>query len=211
MKVVKGEKSKISFIKSQLQFPQSIYNFPKWDLVIELIKELDTSSPVLDIGFGYPFLEEFIGKDYKIYGIDTNLDSLSGLNTERYGYGNIEDSIPFRDKCFDGVIMLELIEHITNVKTAFSEIKRVLKPHGIIIITTPNYSFPFNLFWNIAEATYFRLFAKGYNHMEEHHINKYNHRRLVLELSMHFENVDITAFSFGLGLIAVCTEVKNEQ
>lgn len=195
---------KLSFLKSQLTFPQSIYNRPKWELVLKHIKSLHSGAAVLDIGFGYPFLDGFIGQDYNIYGIDVESDSLRGLNPERYKYGNIEEKIPFEDKFFDGVVMLELIEHFTNLSMAFSEIQRVLKPQGIIIMSTPNYSLLPGIFWATVEATYFRLFAKGYSNIEEHHINKYSRQRLSSDLAQYFDSFKVSTFSFGLGLFAVC-------
>jgi SAM-dependent methyltransferase len=195
---------KLSFLKSQLTFPQSIYNKPKWKLVLKHIKSLNTGAMVLDIGFGYPFLDGFIGRNYNIYGIDVSSDSLGGLDPAHYKYGNIEEKIPFEDKSFDCVVMLELIEHFTNLIMAFGEIKRVLKPKGIVIVSTPNYSFLPGLFWATVEATYFRLFAKGYSNIEEHHINKYNRKRLCSDLSQYFDRLEIKTFGFGLGLLAVC-------
>jgi SAM-dependent methyltransferase len=195
---------KISFLKSQLRFPQSIYNRPKWNLVIKHLKTLETGVNILDIGFGYPFLDNFIGQDYNVYGIDVQPEALNGLDPERYRFGNIEDKIPFEDKVFDGVVMLELIEHLTNIKAAFGEIRRVLKPHGLIILSTPNYSFLPGLFWAPVEATYFRLFAKGYSNIEEHHTNKYSRRKLLAELALYFDTFEIKTFSFALGLFAVC-------
>jgi 2-polyprenyl-3-methyl-5-hydroxy-6-metoxy-1,4-benzoquinol methylase len=195
---------KLSFLKSQLKFPQSIYNGPKWKLVLKYVKMLGPGASLLDIGFGYPFLNDFIGKEYNVYGMDVQEEALRGLDPQRYKYGNIQDKIPFEDKSFDGVVMLELIEHLSNMKAAFSEIKRVLKPGGIIIMSTPNYSFLPGLFWAPVEATYFRLFAKGYSKIEEHHTNKYSRHKLDKELAGFFGDYQVKTFGCGLGLFASC-------
>lgn len=45
--------------------------------------------------------------------------------------------LPFKDNTFNSVTMLDSLEHILNPEKALSEVYRVLKPNGILIITTP--------------------------------------------------------------------------
>ena len=47
-------------------------------------------------------------------------------------------ALSFPDNSFDVVICRELIEHVIDADLAFSEIRRVLKPKGYLLITTPN-------------------------------------------------------------------------
>jgi SAM-dependent methyltransferase len=46
--------------------------------------------------------------------------------------------LPFKNGCFDGVNLTEVIEHIENQPQLIREIGRVLKPGGIVVISTPN-------------------------------------------------------------------------
>jgi SAM-dependent methyltransferase len=59
-----------------------------------------------------------------------------------FGYEsfNIEtDTYPYPDESFDVVIFSELIEHLgVNPVRALAEMHRVLRPGGILIVTTPN-------------------------------------------------------------------------
>jgi len=49
------------------------------------------------------------------------------------------DIFPYPDESLDGVIFSELIEHLcTNPVWALSEIHRVLRPGGWVVVTTPN-------------------------------------------------------------------------
>lgn len=43
------------------------------------------------------------------------------------------------DGCFDVVLSLDVLEHITSPDTAIAEISRVLRPGGIHLFTTPTY------------------------------------------------------------------------
>ena len=51
--------------------------------------------------------------------------------------------LPYRDNYFDFVICSEILEHLSDDKKALLEVERVLKPSGFLIITVPNYNFPF--------------------------------------------------------------------
>ncbi len=46
--------------------------------------------------------------------------------------------LPYRNECFDFVSALDVLEHIKNDEDAVSEISRVLKRNGIVIITVPH-------------------------------------------------------------------------
>lgn len=54
--------------------------------------------------------------------------------------------IPLRDNTFDGVISNQVIEHIPQYEQYLSEIARVLKLKGFLIISTPNAHCPKNTF-----------------------------------------------------------------
>jgi ubiquinone/menaquinone biosynthesis C-methylase UbiE len=47
--------------------------------------------------------------------------------------------IPYEDNTFDYVFIKSVIEHISNTDLFLSEIYRVLKPGGKVIILTPDY------------------------------------------------------------------------
>ena len=46
--------------------------------------------------------------------------------------------LPFADSSFDGVICSETIEHIPHDDRAVTEIARVLRPRGVLLVTVPN-------------------------------------------------------------------------
>jgi SAM-dependent methyltransferase len=50
-----------------------------------------------------------------------------------------EDLFPFDDDSFDAVLFCEMLEHLLmDPMTALRQIHRVLKPEGILVLTTPN-------------------------------------------------------------------------
>lgn len=99
---------------------------------------------VLDIGYGTsPYF--LINTEFKEkYGMDASVDlayqKKDGMKLIR---SNIKEGVrlPFRDNFFSVVTMLAVIEHIKRAEAVkmLREIRRVLKPGGRFIITTPNH------------------------------------------------------------------------
>jgi len=46
--------------------------------------------------------------------------------------------LPFPDESFDAVTMMEVIEHVPDQSAAMAETARVLKPNGLLLLSTPN-------------------------------------------------------------------------
>lgn len=47
-------------------------------------------------------------------------------------------NLPFQRECFDAVVMVEVLEHLDDQRQALKDVKRLLKPLGYFILTTPN-------------------------------------------------------------------------
>jgi SAM-dependent methyltransferase len=59
--------------------------------------------------------------------------------------GGVDTSgLPLPDGCADVVIMSELIEHLVDTDTAVDEVRRVLRPGGVLLLSTPNLAAWFN-------------------------------------------------------------------
>jgi len=56
----------------------------------------------------------------------------------RVGGVDLNQYLPFRSAAFDAVNLVEVIEHIENQAQLIREIARVLKPGGVVLISTPN-------------------------------------------------------------------------
>ena len=85
-----------------------------------------------------------LSKKYKkVYGVDISPDAISYAK-ENWNADNIEFKvgsaldIPFLDNTFDEISAFEVFEHLNDWKKFLSEIKRVLKPGGLVYISTPN-------------------------------------------------------------------------
>jgi SAM-dependent methyltransferase len=75
--------------------------------------------------------------------------SLDGIPID-YGVDLLQQ-LPYEDASFDVVLLIEVIEHLENHRTALSELARILKPDGVLILTTPNImrlNSRFHFFWS---------------------------------------------------------------
>jgi 2-polyprenyl-3-methyl-5-hydroxy-6-metoxy-1,4-benzoquinol methylase len=81
---------------------------------------------------------------YEIYGIDLNPNqSVDEVTRHKIPLKkcNLDwDAIPFPNGKFDAVVFTQVLEHLNYWKLddVFEEIKRVLKPGGILVLSTPN-------------------------------------------------------------------------
>ncbi len=105
-----------------------------------------SSLKMLDIGCGQGhYLRDAIEEGINAYGIDISTYALENALAEvkdRITFGSLTE-IPFADEEFDVMTAFDVIEHIHPKDTSnmIEEIRRVLKPGGIIIITTPGSNF----------------------------------------------------------------------
>lgn len=58
------------------------------------------------------------------------------------------DKLPFENNSIDIIVSLAVIEHIENPDNFLSEIFRILKPGGIVYISTPNWYYSYKEFYN---------------------------------------------------------------
>jgi ubiquinone/menaquinone biosynthesis C-methylase UbiE len=116
---------------------------------------------VLDIACGAGYGSAMISEAAKeVIGVDLDKKSIEQARAN-YKKANLSfisapaEKIPFPDQYFDMVVSFETIEHLDNDRIFLSEIKRVLKKGGELIISTPNrkivscyliYHQPFNIY-----------------------------------------------------------------
>ncbi len=54
----------------------------------------------------------------------------------------VAEYLPYRDEVFDVVFCYTVLEHVRDVRQSLEEMVRVIKPGGVVIISTPEYRFP---------------------------------------------------------------------
>jgi SAM-dependent methyltransferase len=98
---------------------------------------------ILDVGCGsYPyFLAHTSFKEkFAIDQIPLSSNTASELRIESFTLDlEVEPNLPFEDNFFEAVTLLAVVEHLDPALMAklFREVYRVLKPGGMVILTTP--------------------------------------------------------------------------
>jgi SAM-dependent methyltransferase len=91
---------------------------------------------VLDAGCGDGRVLAQLAARYNVYGVDVSYNALARETNRRRTVGVLSD-LPFRDGCFDLVLVSEVIEHIPLevLQRVLSEVSRVSRKY--ILITVP--------------------------------------------------------------------------
>jgi 2-polyprenyl-3-methyl-5-hydroxy-6-metoxy-1,4-benzoquinol methylase len=102
------------------------------------------SLDILDVGCGSGENSAALAaKGHRLHGVD-----LSQAAIEKYrrrGFDgcvcDIESGLDFPNASFDAVFCSEVIEHMTSPEILAAEMSRVLKPGGLLVLSTPNSAF----------------------------------------------------------------------
>jgi SAM-dependent methyltransferase len=102
------------------------------------VEQVAKSGRVLDVGTTHKFrkeIEPFRPIFHEYVAVDFHARSdYSELNVD------IDADIhqlPFRNETFDGVLCIEVLEHVPDPSQAVSELHRVLRPGGVMLLTVP--------------------------------------------------------------------------
>ncbi|MDB5239101.1 MAG: hypothetical protein JWO00_436 [Candidatus Parcubacteria bacterium] len=103
----------------------------------------------LDIGCNDGYYSEILKKrGYKTTSIDVF------RNYESVIIADADKTLPFPDNSFDVIWSTEVIEHLKDPNFTISEIRRMLKPEGIAVLTTPNSHFwLYPVLWTLFKIT----------------------------------------------------------
>lgn len=106
------------------------------------LRHVPRGGRVLDAGCGRSLFTE-IRPDwpFQVVAADVDHDLLVSRRAEHPQVAWAvagADPLPFRDGSFDALFAGELVEHLPDPRPAMAEFRRVLKPGGTLILTTPN-------------------------------------------------------------------------
>lgn len=101
------------------------------------------NKKALDVGCSEgAFLDYLSDKKIDVKAIDIDNNAIEFCRERGYGdqvnYGSLLD-IPYKDKTFDIVFLLDIVEHIKDDSKAISEVNRVLGLQGSAVIIVPAY------------------------------------------------------------------------
>jgi SAM-dependent methyltransferase len=108
------------------------------------LARVPVGAAVLDIGARDRGLRAFLPEAVRYQGIEID-PAFAQPNVLVH---DISQGIPFPDRSYDFVFCLEVLEHVPNPFGTLTEIHRVLKPGGVLVLSVPNpYHFK-EIIWN---------------------------------------------------------------
>jgi len=121
---------------------EKLYHTVKQKALRDKIKLIESFMPtkgnLLDIGAGTgDFLVEAINSGWKIMGVEPNEKAKSIAVNKGIRFAEALKSID--DHSQDVITMWHVLEHVPDVQKEIIELKRLLKPNGVLIIAVPNF------------------------------------------------------------------------
>jgi len=97
---------------------------------------------ILDIGCAAGGTLSHLTRWGDVWGLDISPEAIAlcrtwGIPEERLVLGDAENMNSFPDNQFDLITAVEILEHVERPGKALQEIRRVLKPGGLLIVTVP--------------------------------------------------------------------------
>jgi len=131
------------FLPHKYSFAQKV----RGDMIIKSLRK----GKLLDIGTGCGWLARLAQeKGFKVFGVD----SADKVIEENRWFDKLTSkpiiikkasiySLPFKEKSFDSVAIVEVLEHLSSPKKALKEARRVMRDNGKFVLLIPGYTYMF--------------------------------------------------------------------
>lgn len=132
----------------------------------ELFKNKNPNT-IIDLGGGHarlaPIYKNIFKKcilgDYSLNELQTGKNNLAKMNAKNFQLIALNAyKIPFQNNYFDAIVSVRLAHHIKDLKLLFTEIHRLLKPNGYLIIEIANKNHLKNIIKKIVKGKFKKLF-----------------------------------------------------
>jgi len=172
----------------------------KWTLLDAFIQHLryrkvipfiPTDSVLVDLGCGDGnFMWHVRHRIRTGLGIDNGITAPVEMENISILPGNIDEKMPVEDDFADVLVSIALLEHLTLPRVFIDEVYRILKPGGLLVMTTPS---PAGR--PVLEFLAFRLGVISVKYIEDH--KHYFSLPELQDLLKMFTQVRISYFQLG--------------
>lgn len=156
---------------------------------------------VLDIASGEGYGTNLLaGNAAFAYGVDIDAGAIANAQ-QKYKKQNLKfsvgsaDSIPLEDRSVDVVVSFETLEHHDKHQEMMREVKRVLKPGGLLLLSTPDKLY----------------YSDKRNFQNQFHVKELYKQEFVDLVSGHFKNVQLLSQTYINGISLIREDKESEK
>jgi 2-polyprenyl-3-methyl-5-hydroxy-6-metoxy-1,4-benzoquinol methylase len=119
----------------------------KVERIVRCLERLGVSGRLADVGCATGALTEAYAKlpgVRELHGFDFNdvcLERAAARGIVPHRWNMDAEPCPAEDAAFDAIVASDIIEHLVNSDRFVIELRRVLRPGGRLVVTTPNLAF----------------------------------------------------------------------
>jgi 2-polyprenyl-3-methyl-5-hydroxy-6-metoxy-1,4-benzoquinol methylase len=133
---------------------------------------LKDQQTILELGSGKGFYTEYMTQLGKIV---TSVDQSQAQDHQKHQEWNLECPIPLNDESFDAIVAFDVLEHIHKDQQLISEMNRLLKKGGQLLISVPHSD-------DHLIAPYYLTYA---HHKDKTHVREYTPEVLKQQLESY--------------------------
>lgn len=166
-----------------------------WQTRLKEIKHYKTSGRLLDVGCG---LRTFLGlaseAGFRVQGTEVSefiTDQTTDRNAIDVFHGELA-SAQFPKESFDVITLWHSLEHMPDPKGNLSEVKRILKDDGILLIAVPNLkNYIMRFCYFLAKGKKYALFSRDAKELHLYHFTPQTLSRMLEEVGFYPLNVKL--------------------
>jgi 2-polyprenyl-3-methyl-5-hydroxy-6-metoxy-1,4-benzoquinol methylase len=184
--------------------------------VLDSLTKINPKGRILDVGCANgQFMYWAQKRGFEAAGVELNrrtAEVARGYGFEVYN-GFLEEA-DFAQESFDAIFLGEIIEHVPNPRDFVGNCSKLLRPGGLIAITTPN----LNCFWSRSTFLLWRIFKIPWSSVTPpYHLHQFSDNNLDLLMTQEkFELVDktsllMTRLKYELGMLHLLKRYKKSR
>jgi len=171
----------------------------------KVMRHIPAASIVVDLGCGYKgeFLRGLSDRIDQGIGFDIYVSNSKPAANVTLQTVRVDDGLPLPGAFANVVTGLALIEHVIRPDALYRECFRILKPGGLLLLTTPA-----SRAKSLLEFMAFRLKIMSYEEIADHK-RYYDRESLVQDLiqgGFKRENITVSNFELGFNLFVIATK-----